>query len=263
MLRKCFAWVIVALMLLGCTKTSPTPTLVATPATTEPPANNIILHYHERPPYMATSGASVEGLTATPAGEAFAQAGIVFEWQQTPSNRQLEVIKSNGGRDCGLGWFKNPEREEFARFTVPLYQDKAMVALARADNAAIISGKTVGAVLQDAALTLLVKDGYSYGAFIDGAIAEYAPQKTSTTVENVNMIQMIHSQRADYFFIAPEETEPLIKAAELAVEDFKLVEFSDMPVGNKRYIMCSLNVEPGVIEQLNAALRTLVDVPEN
>lgn len=130
-----------------------------------------------------------------------------------------------------------------------------MVALARADNARMVSGGSVGETLSNSEIVLLVKSGYSYGNFLDEQIATYDPLKTETTNENVAMLQMLYRERADYFFIAPEEVAPLITAADYTADDFKIIQFSDMPPGNDRYIMCSFLVEESVIEQFNAALQ--------
>jgi hypothetical protein len=255
-------FLMVALLLLGaCSgedkddekeEQPPAPTETTAPADTG--SDVITLHYHERVPYMETTDTGVSGLTATPATIAFEQSGVAFQWALTPTNRQLEIAQANTGRDCFLGWFKNPDRELFARFTLPLYQDRPMAALALATNENVGSGRTVEESLTDATITLLVKDGYSYGTFLDGKIAEYNPIRETTTVENIDMLEMLHAERADYFFIAPEEAEALIAASTFPAEDFKLIEFSDMPPGNYRYIMCSFQVEEAEIEQLNAAI---------
>lgn len=249
------------------TKAATTESTTTDPIVTDTPIpennNDIALHYQERVPYMVTTAIGVEGLTASPAAIAFEKAGIPFHWQLTPSNRQLDIVQNNTGKDCLLGWFKNPEREAFAKFTLPLYQDKPMGALSRADNTKIPDNPSVDGMLTDPNLILLVKDRYSYGSFLDEKIAEYAPNTETTTDENTNMLQIVHLQRADYFFIAPEEASSLISAAGFTEEDFKFIEFADMPLGNSRYIMCSFQVEDAVIEQLNAAIRQYVtDAPE-
>lgn len=249
-------------VLASCAAPTLTPEPTPTPLPPTPtPSDVIIVHYHERPPYMSSTTTGVQGITADPAAQAFKQAGIRFEWQQTPAKRQTQIIQENTGLDCGLGWFKNPEREKYARFSLPLYQDKPMIALARADNTALKSGGTVEETLKNPDVVLLVKEGYSYGVFLDEKIAALKPRQTSTTAENVNMLQMIYNQRADYFFIAPEEADLLFEAAGLAASDFKRVEFSDMPIGSKRHLMCSMKVDPAIIERLNVALQQIVGIP--
>ena len=106
-----------------------------------------------------------------------------------------------------------------------------------------------------------MKDGYSYGDFLDKKIATYNPTRTVTTVENSGMLKMIYAGHADYFLIAPEEAEGLIQTSEFDAQDFKTIRFTDIPSGEKRYILCSMQVEESIIEQLNEAIRQYVILP--
>lgn len=232
------------------------------PHRSEQDANIITLHYHERKPYYMTGANEVFGVCATPAKIAFEKAGVPVRWQKTPARRQLEIIKRNSGRDCLLGWFKNPEREQYARFSLPIYQDRPAIVLARADNEKITSDMTIEALLSRSDITLLKKDAYSYGEFVDRKIAEYDPGQVVTTAENLNMLKMIRAGRADYFFIAQEEAEWLIGASSLPEADFKFVTISDIPKGNKRYLLFSYQVEPEIVDKVNQAIRLQLNYVE-
>ncbi|MEA3308424.1 MAG: transporter substrate-binding domain-containing protein [Chloroflexota bacterium] len=215
----------------------------------------ITLHYFERFPYMEITQIGVAGLTASPAAQVFQTAGLPFHWQATPPKRQLYLLEQNQGQDCLLGWFKNPEREESGRFTLPIYQDHPYVALARLADDRIVSGGVVSTTLASPTLTLLVKEGFSYGSFLDAQIAEYHTPCVSTTVGSVEMLQMLQAGRADYFFIAPEEAAILLEDGSLQETAFKLVDFANMPPGEKRYLWCSKQVGESVIQQLNVAIQ--------
>ncbi|MBW2204389.1 MAG: transporter substrate-binding domain-containing protein [Deltaproteobacteria bacterium] len=218
----------------------------------------ITVRYHERVPYIQTTPNGVEGLTGTLVALSFKKAGIPFIWKKTPSKRQIKVLKDNSGCDCLVGWFKNPDREKFAKYTHHIYQDKPQIALARFDNGKLQNGIGVDSVLSNPGLKLLVKDGYSYGSYLDARIAEHKPAIDRSTTENINMLKKIHFKRGDYFFISPEEADGLIESSGLPKEDFKYITFSDMPEGEKRYIMCSQKVEDEVIEKLNAAINAAI-----
>lgn len=213
--------------------------------------NFITLHYHERIPYSYSTENGIEGIIASIVDTAFKRAGVPFIWKKTPSNRQLQTIKDNKNYDGIIGWFKNPERESFSRFSHFIYQDKPYIAVARSDNSRIRNTMTIEDILSDKNLTLEIKDGYSYGSFIDGKIEELNPNVDSTTMESIQMLQKIHLKRADYFFIAPEEADNLIKISGLPIEDFKYIRFSNMPEGEKRYIMFSEKVNPSIINKIN------------
>ena len=112
----------------------------------------------------------------------------------------MMYLKENRGRFCTVGWHKNPERDKFAKYSHYIYQNKTRIAIARADNDKIESGKIVDDVLSDQYLKLLLKDGYSYGSYLDKKMAQCNPNLNKTSVESMNMINMILARRADYFF---------------------------------------------------------------
>lgn len=223
--------------------------------------NLITLHYNERPPYLVTTNDGVSGLTGDPTITIFEKSHIPFRWEQTPSKRQIYVLQQNKGRDCLVGWFKNAEREKFAKYTLPIYRDKPQVALARADNMMLPASSSVREVFTNSQLVLLVKDGYSYGDFLDGKIKQYNPIRTVTTDENSEMLKMVYARRADYFLIAPEEADGLIKSSNYDIQDFKLVHFTDITNGEYRYILCSMKVEDTIIDRINSAIREYITLP--
>lgn len=212
----------------------------------------ITLHYNERPPYLVPQpDGSASGLTGTPAADAFKKAKIAVSWQKTPTSRQLVVIQEGAGQDCAIGWFKNPEREKFAKFTKAIYQDKPMVAIANTKVNVKDGGKFEDALKQQ---SLLVKDKFSYGADLDAMIARVKPATTVTTGESAQMVQMVNAGRVDMMLASKEEAEYYVKSSGLADNAVKVLSFPDMPQGGKRYIMCSKAVSDEVMGRLNAAI---------
>jgi len=211
------------------------------------------VYFNERPPYAVSAGEQVQGLTATPAAHAFAAAGVPFRWVKLPSNRQILSIRDNRAPECALGWFRNPEREQFARFSKPLYQDRPTVALSHQGLSP--AGRRLADVLSQPGITVLVKERFSYGAYVDGLLAQLRPTVTATTVENAQMVQMVARRRADLMFAAEEEASVLIEQA--GPEDarqLKVLHFTDLPEGEKRHLMCSRAVPEEVMQRLNAAI---------
>lgn len=218
-------------------------------------AQTVALHYNNRPPYQVLQEGNLTGLTGSPAIAAFKGSGVPFSLAETPATRQLETLKRNNGFDCGIGWFKNPEREEFAKFTKPIYQDESQVALTLAGSSKLKTGDAIESVLANKDLTLLVKQSYSYGKALDAMIDNIQPKRQSVTVENILMFKMIEGKRADYMFVAPEEAAVTIAAAGFQREQFNLVKLGNMPKGELRYIMCSKNVPDEILNKLNAAIK--------
>ncbi len=228
---------------------------VETPSVQAAGEDVITVHYHERKPFNISSVDGVYGLCADPLRLAFEKAGVRYRWRQTPSKRQMEILKQNRGRDCFLGWFKNPAREKIAKYSLPIYQDKPAVALARSNNPDVRTGVSLKMVLSNPSLVLLKKDGYSYGKMVDALIEETRPNQVITTADNVGMLHMIRARRADYFFISKEEADELIIASGFPDTDFKYVRFSGMPMGEKRYILFSKMIEDDVVARVNEAIR--------
>lgn len=224
----------------------------------------IVVHFHSRRPFYMSDGHQVFGLVIDPIAQAFRNAGIPHVWQETPARRQLDIIEKNEDKSCAAGWFKTPEREAYARYTLPVYQDKPFVAVFRADNELLPEAAPVlDQVLGEWRLKLLVKEGYSYGQFIDERLKALAPRQLTTTAENRNILQMIENYRADYSFMTEEEAEDLLNSPEVPRKKFRIVHFSDMPAGGKRYIICSRQVGEDVIARLNAAIRSRGPIEED
>ena len=225
--------------------------------TTVVSAEDIIqVYYEERTPYAVTGPqGDVSGLTATPTEKAFQQAGINFQWKKMPFKRQLQTIKYNKKIACGIGWFKKPEREEFALFTTVIYQDRPSITISNQGNEIVAKHDDVAGLLNDKSLKLLVKDGFSYGSYVDAMIDRYAPERVvAVGSNNVQMLQMILSGRADYFFVSEEEAEEIITTAGQQLDQFQRQYYSDMPAGNKRYIACSQQVTKENVDMLNQVL---------
>lgn len=221
----------------------------------------ITIYYVERIPYMYQAGdGHYGGLVLAPVELAFKKANIPYVIEKLPAKRHLIYLKENRPNICAVGWYKNPEREKFAKYSKAIYQNKSRIAIARNDNDAIVSGKTLEAVFENPDLTLLVKDGYSYGAYIDDKIAKYRPNTHKTTEENLHMIKLIHAGRYDYFFLSEEEADALIPRTGLYRSDFKYIHFEDIPVGLKRYILFSKQVDDKIVERINNAIDQIVKI---
>ncbi len=218
------------------------------------PGSDIVIHYHERPPYYVTGPLGVYGLVCDPVKRAFNDAGITYRWEKTPAARQLDILKFNGQNTCIIGWFKTPERETFALYSRYIYQDRPTIALARSGNERMVSGRALADTLKNEELVLLRKEGYSYGSFVDDMISRYNPVQEVTTAGNIGMLKMIHDRQADYFFISGEEAVELVRTSGLLPDDFTFIRFTDVPKGNRRYLLFNRKVDPYIIEKFDRAM---------
>lgn len=217
---------------------------------------NLTAYFVERVPFCYTDDkGEFKGLVIDRVRVAFEKAGISFKFKPLPAKRHMKYLEANKDNFCTIGWYKNEKREKIAKYSEYIYQNKTRIALAAADNNKIKSGRTVDEVFQNKNLTLLLKDGYSYGGFIDGKISKYNPVMLKLIYDSDHMIKMIHNHRADYYFTSEEEAERLIPKAGFKREDFKYIRFSNMPVGLKRYILYSKKVDNDLIKKVDEAIR--------
>ncbi|WP_196215406.1 transporter substrate-binding domain-containing protein [Piscirickettsia salmonis] len=91
--------------------------------------------YNERPPYLKTeSKQQVLGLTGALITQAFKAANLPLHWKKAPAKRHLLLIKKNAEPLCAAGWFKNSQREKYAQYTLPIYQDRPTELITRKNN---------------------------------------------------------------------------------------------------------------------------------
>lgn len=222
-------------------------------AQSQPP---VTLHYIQRPPYMTPTADGLAGLTGLPTYLAFKNAHVPFVIEETSFARQLHMLETNSGQDCMIGMFKKSERELFAKYSKPVYQDQPQILLTASANASKVSRfESLSDLFGDKSLVLLVKLGYSYSSSLDALIERYQPRRIKTTDENLLMIKAIKMKMADYMFMAPEEAAVAIGVAGFDRADFKQVKLKSMPDGDYRHIMCSKKVPDEVINKLNTAIK--------
>lgn len=218
-------------------------------------SDQVTILFHVRPPYASYSpDRDVDGLLAAPVSAALAKAGIEADWVEMPPARQTEEIKRAKHSICGLGWFKRPEREAFASFTDPIYQDRPAVVVARRGDARFVDGISLEDSFKDSARTLIVKTGYSYGAAIDDWIKTLQPRTETSSGANEQLLGMIDQSRVDYIIMAPEEAEDLLGSRPELGDSLRAVLLSDAPKGEARHLMCSHATPATLIERINEAL---------
>ena len=216
--------------------------------------DTIHVAFSERPPYtqMQADG-SPAGLLGTVIVNAFKKAEIPVQWHNVPSNRQLLMVRNAGMQNCAIGWFWKKEREDYAKFTRPIYRDRLWVVLAN-DEFAERGYTTLEELTKHRDVRILVKDNYSYGA-LDDIIAQWQPATASSTALPEKMVQSIAKGAVDMMFMPEEEGEYIISHHPASqTSHLRLLHLKDMPHGPERYLMCSKAVPDDVIERLDKAI---------
>ncbi len=217
----------------------------------ETPLKLMVVH---RPPYLVVEAhGGFSGIAIAPVVLAMKKAGIDYEMVQIPALRQLDALKNGKDRVCSVGWYKTPEREQFASFSAPISKDAPWVGVTRA-NFAVAPHATVDSLLSNSNVSVLVKAGYVHGDFLDKKIASMQSKRVSTTGDMPQLMQMLALGRADITFMPLEEVQYYIQTGLVKGAEVNVVHFSEMPAGYTRYLMCSKAVNPQVINDFNAAL---------
>ncbi|WP_158567943.1 MULTISPECIES: ABC transporter substrate-binding protein [unclassified Duganella] len=211
------------------------------------------LHIVHRPPYLVVGpNVQVSGLSVEPVTAAFEKAHIAVVWREMPALRQLALLRKNSGKFCSVGWYKTPEREKFAKYSNPVSQDGPWVAVvsSRFPHAAA----TVDDILSDANMTVLVKEGFVYGSYLDNKFSTMKAARMTTAGEMPQLFNMIAAGRADVIFAPKEEAEYYLAHGVMHAGQMRIITFKEMPQGYYRHLMCSLQVDDSDIARFNAAL---------
>ena len=207
------------------------------------------------PPYLiAAPDGHFGGIVVDAATRAFERAGIAVKLTDIPALRQLERLKANREALCSVGWYKTPERETFARFSDPITRDERWAALV-APKWKLPPQMTVDALLAEPDLTLLLKQGFSNGEYLDKKLPAARSHRVTTTSEMSGIFKMIEAGHGDVFFAPRDEIRYFEDAGLFDAQKVSIVTFTDLPLGQQRYLMCSKRVGNDILARFNAALR--------
>ncbi|MUM76069.1 transporter substrate-binding domain-containing protein [Pseudodesulfovibrio sp. F-1] len=226
--------------------------------------DTLLVVYLEFPPYYyTTSTGRPEGFLLRKTANILRVAGIKPRFQSMPAKRILQLMHSEEPV-CSIGWFKTPQREQYAQFSRPIYQNKPLEVLYLINNNDIWdSTHTLAGILADHSISLGVLEGYSLGAPVDEAIARARPGMARVNGDYAQLVRMLAMERFDCILVAPEEKDSLIRVNGLPADIFGSRALPDIPSGNMRHLMFSRGVPASVIERVNQAIKAVdtVDIP--
>jgi len=212
--------------------------------------------FREKPPYSYTEHGVQKGFLLERTRQIVSKSGVKAVFEVVPVKRIFAEIEANTEAICSFGWYKNPERERYGRFTVPILTDRPHIVLVNTNSLkAVKRHKTLKSLLADSSRSMSVVDGTSYGMELDAMIAAARVSVDRALVSPIQMAQKVAAQRTDFMLMDQDDYEYLL-TTDASFRNAKLVkiEFPDMPPGLKRYIICSRMVEEEIIRRLNAAI---------
>ncbi len=224
-------------------------------------ANEVVItvQYRDKPPYSYTKDGMPAGFLIERTAEVFKLANVEAKFVEVPVKRITRDIRYNASSICSPTWYKLTERMAYARFSLPIHEDRPHLVLAGVHaQDQIRSIKSLKALLAHPTLRLGTVAGTSYGVELDAMISATEQTVMETTVSPLGMAKMIQRKRADYMFIDEEDYRYLREQNQVDATDGKPMRFADMPSGLQRYIMCSKRVSPDTMARLNEAIRQVV-----
>ena len=217
-------------------------------------AQELRVYYFPRPPlYTTEADGSAGGFLNEVATLALDEAKIPYRLVEIPSAR-VEPSLKNGDYAAGLGWFKNPEREQWAHFSLPLYQDLPLVAVLNKAKASSFGSEASIDQLLGAGLTLGTIKSFSYGSFADRAIERLHPKIETIVGPQASLVLMAAHGRVDLLLLGMEEAGYLMEHERDSAASLAIVRISDAPAGNFRYLMFSKAVPIAIVERIDAAI---------
>ncbi|MET0518993.1 MAG: transporter substrate-binding domain-containing protein [Burkholderiaceae bacterium] len=225
-------------------------------AQTEPA--RVLIEYRDKPPYSYTVNGQPGGLLIDKTTAIFRRAGVAYQFSEVPLKRIAQDLQTAAQPICSPGWYKLPERERVAQFSLPFHQDRPQTVLASAEALAAVRGhRNFRSLLQDERLQLGVVDGVSYGGEIDRLIAARPRPPLHATVTAFQLARMLGAGRADFMLIDVADLRWLDRNGEIRAKGVQRVDFTDMPAGLHRHLMCSKSLDAATLYRLNVAIRQL------
>ncbi|MES2261009.1 MAG: transporter substrate-binding domain-containing protein [Pseudomonadota bacterium] len=218
-------------------------------------AQPITVAWRDKPPYYYIEDGVEKGFLLARGKDVFAAAGIEARFVQEPQNRIWANFKHGTPNYCSLAWYRVPERETIAQYSIPLHTDPPQsVLIAPNAVAQVRSHATLASLLADRNLTIGMIDGVSYGTELDARIARSASGLMRRTVSTRTMMRMIAAGRASYVIADRNDWEHM-RTHDKDLAPLVQQDFPDMPPGLKRYILCSRDVPASIMDRLNQAIK--------
>jgi hypothetical protein len=185
------------------------------------------------------------------------QAGLSLHWEAVPLKRSLQELKANREPLCVLGAFRTPERQGYARFSLPIFQEEQQLFIAALRVAAQLRAlPDARAAVMDTRLRLLVFDGVAYGQAWDRWIAERPEPPLRASAGSARLLPMLARGHADFTISVPSELQQLQAAGDPDAGSVETVSLPGLPPAPRRHLACSLRVPADWLARIDAAIRT-------
>ncbi|MES2018042.1 MAG: transporter substrate-binding domain-containing protein [Pseudomonadota bacterium] len=229
-------------------------TLLLTVACLPAMAQEVTVAWREKPPYHYTLDGVERGFLLERGKRIFRAAGVKARFVAEPQQRIWSNFKEGKGYYCSLGRYHKPERDAFAQYSHAIHTDPPQSLLASPEALERVRAhKTFASLLADKTLQLGLMEGGSYGPYLDGMIEKAGNVPTRRTVDSSTLLRMAGANRMAYT-IADRYGYDYLKARDPQAAALTPVEMPDMSPGMRRFLVCSRDIPPEVMQKLNKAI---------
>lgn len=221
-------------------------------------AESLLVTYIDKPPYYYTDAQGVpRGFLVERVRQIMARADIEMHLESRPPSRAVQELRTGSPSTCSIGWFRTTERDEFARFTRPIYHDRPLLAVVQQEHAAGFSAHGgLSAILARPGIRIGAVAGYSYGDAVDRMLSPLAERIDRAPSPASNLAKLAVG-RFDVALFNSEELDHLLSLSPEMARRIVRIELSDVPPGKPRHLMCARQVPTAVIERIDHAINLL------
>jgi len=219
-------------------------------------STELLISYIERPPYYYTGPqGELVGFLGLLTREIMTVAGIDAHYVQLPVRRILAEVQRDHHPHCSIGWYRNPERDKFASFSLSIFSEPPIIALVRrSDQTKMAKYQSLAQLVQQSGLIAGIMKNFSYGTEVDHILNQHIEHRALQLERQEQLLRLLAAGRVDYLLVAPPEVEGMITAAGLNPADFLVHPLADVHSDNERYLMCNKSLDPEMMAQINRAI---------
>lgn len=221
------------------------------------PIESLEFSVPSKPPFYHLEGKEVNGFIVSIVKCLFQANAIKPEFNLLPLKRILRKLQSDPDH-CSIGWFRTKEREDFADFSKPIWQDRAALVLTQKEKKKLIQKKhpSFSSLIADSNFKMLRPAGVSYGQNVDDLIGKNSKNISTITGSFRQIIKMLAFNRADYTLVHPPEwyyySKSINKQENLAApHDVSIIAYKDLNKEIHRHIICNKKTQKNTIKRIN------------
>lgn len=217
-------------------------------------AQTLTVAWREKPPHQYIENGQEKGVLLELAKQVFAESKLKTTFIEEPAKRIWANFKNGRTNYCSFGWYKIPERAALVQYSDRFYRDPPHTLLvANSALNQVRSHKNLKSLLADSNLSLAIVDGVSYGEQLDQLFLTSKNKIIRSSAAPMIMVRMINANRASLMLIDREDWHYL-SSKDDQLSELTQVDVEGMPAGLERYIVCSKDVGPAVMRNINTAL---------